>query len=121
MESRIPKNNGGIIRAVVEIVIVLAGLYAGGSALTAMGTMMNGTSSPFYNGLGIIGGTVGNHFVNASSGTVQQTDVTIRDIHTGNKPIVILRHKHGRLRNPSSSRNLRNHSSDRKIRQDTKI
>ena len=52
------KNNGGIIRVIVEIIITLAGLYAGGTALTAMGTMMNGSTSPFYVGLGIIGWTV---------------------------------------------------------------
>jgi hypothetical protein len=45
-------------RVVTKIVIVVLSLYVGGTILTEIGNVINGTSSPFYSGLTLIGYTV---------------------------------------------------------------
>lgn len=51
--------NMRIGRVVTKIVAVLIALWVGGEILTALGDTMNGTTSPFYQGLTIIGWQVG--------------------------------------------------------------
>ena len=54
------KGNGNvnIWRVVMKVIITLVALWGGGIAMTAIGSSINGTSSPFYQGLTIIGYTV---------------------------------------------------------------
>lgn len=50
--------NANIGRAVTKIVGTLIALWVGGTIVTEVGDVMNGTSSPFYEGLTLIGWTV---------------------------------------------------------------
>jgi len=45
-------------RVVKRLVRTILALYVGGTVLSVFGTVMNGTSSPFYTGLSLIGWTV---------------------------------------------------------------
>lgn len=45
-------------RVVKRLVRSILALYVGGTIITVFGTVMNGTSSPFYSGLSLIGWTV---------------------------------------------------------------
>lgn len=57
-------------RVVKKVAATLLGLYVGGTLLNAIGTVINGTTSPFYNGLAIIGYTVnGSNHITSTSGT----------------------------------------------------
>lgn len=47
-----------IKRVVIKLVIVLITLWAGGTIVRILGNIMNGTQSPFYQGLELIGWTV---------------------------------------------------------------
>lgn len=53
------KRNVNIGRVVTKIAVTLIALYAGGIIMTSLGTVMNGTCSPFYQGLSLIGWTIG--------------------------------------------------------------
>lgn len=48
-------NVGRVVGKIATVVIVL---WVGGTILTEIGDVMNGTSSPFYSGLSLIGWTV---------------------------------------------------------------
>lgn len=50
--------NFSIKRVVTKLIVTLIVLWVGGELLSAVGSVMNGTSSPFYQGLTIIGWTV---------------------------------------------------------------
>lgn len=62
------KQNVNIGRVVAKIVVTVIALYAGGVIMTSLGAVMNGTSSPFYQGLTLIGWTVGNPITNGTAG-----------------------------------------------------
>lgn len=51
--------NFSIGRVVKRLVYTILALYVGGQVITEFGTAMNGTESPFYRGLTLIGWTVG--------------------------------------------------------------
>lgn len=55
-------------RVVKALVRTILALYVGGTIMTALGGTMANTSSPFYNGLGLIGWTVGNQVTNGTAG-----------------------------------------------------
>lgn len=67
------KRNVNIGRVVTKIAVTLVALYAGGIILTALGTVMNGTGSPFYTGLSLIGWTVGTTATNGTAGYFSTT------------------------------------------------
>lgn len=50
--------NINIWRVVMKVIVTLVALWGGGIAMDAIGDSINGTSSPFYQGLSIIGYTV---------------------------------------------------------------
>jgi len=50
--------NFDIGRVVKRLVGTILALYVGGVIMTTFGTVMNGTTSPFYKGLALIGWTV---------------------------------------------------------------
>ena len=52
------RRNVNIPRVVGKITAVLLALYVGGTIVTEVGKVMNGTTSPFYKGLTLIGWTV---------------------------------------------------------------
>lgn len=45
-------------RVVAKLVGTVIALWVGGTIITSVGTVMNGTCSPFYQGLSLIGWTV---------------------------------------------------------------
>lgn len=51
--------NFNVNRVVKRLVRSILALYVGGTVITTFGTVMNGTCSPFYSGLSLIGWTVG--------------------------------------------------------------
>lgn len=51
--------NWDVHRVVRKLVYTILGLFVGGTVLTTFGTVMKFTESPFYNGLNLIGWTVG--------------------------------------------------------------
>ena len=53
------KQNIKITRVVVKVVATVIGLYVGGQIMTQLGAVMNQTYSPFYQGLSLVGWTVG--------------------------------------------------------------
>ena len=55
-----PKFNKGfnINRIVKKLVYTILALYVGGTIINVFGSVMNGTTSPFYTGLSLIGWTV---------------------------------------------------------------
>jgi len=55
-------------RVVKRLVRTVLSLYVGGTIMTVFGTVMNGTSSPFYTGLSLIGWTV-----NSTTGQITAT------------------------------------------------
>jgi len=55
-------------RVVKRLVRTILALYVGGTVLSVFGTVMNGTSSPFYTGLSLIGWTV-----DATTNTIMAT------------------------------------------------
>jgi len=55
MVSFSKKQNVKIGRVVSKIAGTIIALYAGGVVITELGTAMNGTCSPFYKGLSLIG------------------------------------------------------------------
>ena len=62
--------NYSINRVVRRIIYTLLSLWIGGELLDAIGDTMNGTSSPFYQGLTLIGWTVDStNTITATSGT----------------------------------------------------
>lgn len=63
------KQNVNIGRVVSKIVVTVIALYAGGIIMTSLGTVMNGTSSPFYQGLTLIGWTLTGTQITATTGT----------------------------------------------------
>lgn len=52
------KRGVSVNRVVKRIVVTILSLYVGGTIVTQIGTVMNGTTSPFYLGLKLIGWTV---------------------------------------------------------------
>jgi hypothetical protein len=52
------KKKVNINRVVAKVVMTVLALWVGGTIMTEVGTVMNGTSSPFYKGLSLIGWTV---------------------------------------------------------------
>ena len=52
------KKNVNIGRVVTKVVATVIALYVGGTIMTELGSVMNGTASPFYKGLSLIGWTV---------------------------------------------------------------
>lgn len=58
MAFRMKRKKVNINRVVVKIVATVIGLYVGGTIMSQLGTVMNGTTSPFYQGLTLIGWTV---------------------------------------------------------------
>lgn len=68
MAARIRFNkNYNIGRVVSRIVSTILYLYVGGTVLTVFGNVMNGTASPFYDGLTLIGWTISDS-VNGTTG-----------------------------------------------------
>ena len=59
-----------IQRVVTKLVATLIALWAGGVIVTEIGSVMNGTTSPFYKGLTLIGWTVdSDSTITATSGS----------------------------------------------------
>lgn len=58
-----------INRVVRKLVYTILALYVGGTIVSTFGTVMNGTSSPFYSGLTLIGWTVTGTTITATTGT----------------------------------------------------
>lgn len=57
-------------RIVAKLVATILSLYVGGTIVTEIGDVMNGTTSPFYRGLTLIGWTVDtNGLITATSGS----------------------------------------------------
>lgn len=56
-----------VIALVKAIFITLVSLWVGGLLLSALGTVMNGTTSAFYQGLTFIGWTVTNGTITATN------------------------------------------------------
>jgi hypothetical protein len=50
--------NFNISRVVQRLVYTILALYVGGTIITTFGTVMNCTSSPFYEGLSLVGWTI---------------------------------------------------------------
>lgn len=65
-----------IKRVVTKIAITVLTLYVGGTILTQIGNVMNGTSSPFYEGLTLIGWSVGTNGGCATDGLICSTSGT---------------------------------------------
>lgn len=63
------KKNLNIGRIVAKIVGTVLGLYVGGTLMVEVGNVMNGTQSPFYRGLTLIGWTVGSTRTNGTTFT----------------------------------------------------
>jgi hypothetical protein len=57
-----------INRVVKRLVYTILALYVGGTIITTFGSVMNGTSSPFYQGLSLVGWTV-----NTTTNTITST------------------------------------------------
>lgn len=55
---RFKRKKLNISRVVSKLAVVLVSLYAGGVIVTQLGQVMNGTTSPFNQGLTLIGWTV---------------------------------------------------------------
>lgn len=60
--------NFDIGRIVKRLVYVILALYVGGTIITTFGDVMNGTTSPFYTGLSLIGWTVSSNTITNTSG-----------------------------------------------------
>lgn len=58
-----------INRVVKRLVYTVLALYVGGTIMSTFGTVMNGTTSPFYTGLSLIGWTVASNQITATSGS----------------------------------------------------
>lgn len=68
--ARIRFNRNVNIGSVVKkLVYTILSLYVGGTIVTTFGTVMNGTTSPFYTGLTLIGWTVTSNQITATSGS----------------------------------------------------
>ena len=61
--------NFNVNRVVKSLVRTVLALYVGGTIMTTFGTVMNGTTSPFYTGLSLIGWTVSSSTITATSGS----------------------------------------------------
>ncbi len=61
--------NFDVNRVVKRLVQTVLALYVGGTIMTTFGTVMNGTTSPFYTGLTLIGWTVTDNTITATSGS----------------------------------------------------
>ena len=61
--------NFDVNRVVKRLVQTVLALYVGGTIMTTFGTVMNGTTSPFYTGLTLIGWTVSSNVITATSGS----------------------------------------------------
>lgn len=63
-------SNFDVNRVVKRLVRSILALYVGGTIITTFGTVMNGTTSPFYSGLSLIGWTVDtNNTITATNGS----------------------------------------------------
>ncbi len=51
-------NKINVSRVVTKVVVAVIALYVGGTIMTQIGNVMNSTTSPFYQGLSLIGWTV---------------------------------------------------------------
>lgn len=68
--ARLRFNKGfNVNRVVKRLVRSVLALYVGGTVMSTFGTVMNGTTSPFYTGLTLIGWTVTDSTIMATSGT----------------------------------------------------
>lgn len=76
-------SNIKIGRVVTKIVAVLIALWVGGEILTSVGAVMENTTSPFYQGLTLIGWTVGafqnngTHWATSCGGDVSDGGVAV--------------------------------------------
>lgn len=55
------KRNINAMKVGIKVGTTVLGLYAGGYFLSTLGTVMNGTASPFYKGVTLIGWTTGDN------------------------------------------------------------
>lgn len=55
-------------RVVSRLVYTILALYVGGTIMTTFGEVMNGTTSPFYSGLTLIGWTVSSNTITDTTG-----------------------------------------------------
>lgn len=70
MAFKISRRKGvNITRVVTKTAVTILALYVGGTILTELGTVMNGTTSPFYQGLSLIGWTVTSGQITDTSGS----------------------------------------------------
>lgn len=64
------RKNINIGRVVAKLVGTIIALYVGGTIVTEIGSVMNGTTSAFYKGLSLIGWTVSSAgLITSTSGT----------------------------------------------------
>jgi len=70
------KKQINVMRIVMKLAMGILGLYAGGFTITILGQVMNGTCSPFYKGLKLIGWTVGSAYCTDTSATNANTVTT---------------------------------------------
>ena len=62
-----------IPRVVSKVAGTIIALYAGGYVITTLGDVMNGSCSPFYKGLKLIGWSVGTHLCTDTSASNANT------------------------------------------------
>ena len=81
--------NANISRVVGKVFATTIALYVGGTVLSELGTIMECTQSPFYDGLSLIGWTVGDAVVphtsglcNATAGAVTSTTASYDNLIT---------------------------------------
>lgn len=79
--------NANIGRAVTKIVGTLIALWVGGTIITEIGEVMNCTSSPFYEGLNLIGWTITDSVVDGGAGNIWCNGSALTDGATYNNVV----------------------------------
>lgn len=72
--------NYDISRVVKKLVYTILSLYVGGTIITVFGNVMNGTASPFYEGMQLIGWTVTDN-VNGTASVCSDSIVTTSEVN----------------------------------------
>lgn len=70
-------------RVVSKIAFTVIALYVGGTVLTEVGGVMNGTASPFYKGLTLIGWKLGGSGETGCAGVTDETQICNTTANTG--------------------------------------
>lgn len=87
MAFRVRFRKGGAIntkRVVGKIATTLLVLYVGGYFLTILGTTMEGTCSPFYSGLSLLGWLSGNNVTAVADANFADSDIVSGCLNSNN-------------------------------------